>query len=324
MKQQQTCTKQPLTLLLANPRGFCAGVDRAILMVERALEKYGAPVYVRHQIVHNKHVVSALEKKGALFVKELEEIPNGTTQPVLFSAHGVSKEVTARAKELGFFVLDATCPLVTKVHNQIDFYHRKEKEIIMIGHQNHPEVIGTMGQLSKGAVQLVENVTDVQNLKVKDQNNLCFVTQTTLSIDETADIIEALRNRFPTIEAPKKEDICYATTNRQTAVKQIAQRADFFLIVGGKNSSNSNRLVDAALLAGAKKAVLIDDLSMLDWNWFNHSSVVGLSSGASAPEYLVQDILQAFYERFDTTVEMITSTVEDVVFNIPRVLAVNS
>lgn len=313
--------KRPITIKLAGPRGFCAGVERAILMVEKALEKFGAPVYVRHQIVHNKHVVKALEDKGAIFVKELHDIPEGTQQPVLFSAHGVSKEVVENAKALNLFAIDATCPLVTKVHRQVDLYDRLKRQVIMIGHKGHPEVAGTTGQLPAGEVLLVENVADVEALRVKDENNLAFVTQTTLSVDETADIIAALVKRFPNIEAPKKEDICYATTNRQGAVKVIAPGADLFLIVGGKNSSNSNRLVETALNAGAKKAFLIDDASEIDWHWFDGVSIMGLSSGASAPDHLVQGVVAACREVFDATVEDVVTVQEDVTFNMPRFLA---
>lgn len=316
----ETPLKLPLTIKLAGPRGFCAGVERAILMVERALEKYGAPVYVRHQIVHNKHVVRALEEKGAIFVKELDDIPQGTQQPVLFSAHGVSKAVVDNAKALNLFAIDATCPLVTKVHRQVDLFDRMNKQIIMIGHKGHPEVLGTTGQLPPGEVLLVETVADVATLNVKDENNLVFVTQTTLSVDETKDIIAALQKRFPAIEAPKKEDICYATTNRQGAVKVIAPGSDLFLIVGGKNSSNSNRLVEAALLAGAKKAFLLDDASEIDWTWFDGVSCVGLSSGASVPDHLVQEVIAALRERFDVTVEDIVTVHEDAVFHMPRFL----
>lgn len=313
--------RRPLHVLLAAPRGFCAGVARAILMVEKALEKFGAPVYVRHQIVHNKHVVAGLEAKGAVFVKELTDIPQGTKQPVLFSAHGVSKAVVAQAQALNLFALDATCPLVTKVHHQVAFYDRKDKTIIMIGHKGHPEVLGTIGQLPAGQMHLVENVTDVAALTLDAADDLAFVTQTTLSVDETAEIIAALQVKFPNIEAPKKEDICYATTNRQAAVKAIAPRADLFLIVGGVNSSNSNRLVDAAKLAGAKTAYLIDDAGMIDWGWFDGVATLGLSSGASVPDELVQAVIDALRTRYDVTLEDVTVAQEDAVFNLPRVLA---
>ena len=313
--------KQALTVKLAGPRGFCAGVERAIMMVEKALEKYGAPVYVRHQIVHNKHVVKALEDKGAVFVRELDDIPQGTQQPVLFSAHGVAKAVVENAKNMNLFAIDATCPLVTKVHRQVDLYDRMKRQIIMIGHKGHPEVAGTTGQLPAGAVLLVETVEDVAKIQVEDENNLAFVTQTTLSVDETADIIEALMKRFPNIEAPKKEDICYATTNRQGAVKVAAPNTDLFLVVGGKNSSNSNRLVETARNAGAKTAFLIDDASEIDWKWFDGVATVGLSSGASAPDHLVQGVIAALRDKYDVTVEDVVTVQEDVVFNMPRFLA---
>ncbi|HEY1097165.1 MAG TPA: 4-hydroxy-3-methylbut-2-enyl diphosphate reductase [Alphaproteobacteria bacterium] len=312
--------KTSLHILLAGPRGFCAGVERAILMVEKAIEKFGAPVYVRHQIVHNPHVVSRLEEKGAIFVKQLSDIPD-TQQPVLFSAHGVSKDVVAEAQERNFFHLDATCPLVTKVHREVDLHDRLKREVIMIGHAGHAEVLGTTGQLPPGQVLLVETVNDVATLQVKDPDNLAYVTQTTLSVDETADIIAALTDRFPNINAPKKEDICYATTNRQGAVKNIAPRADLFIVVGAKNSSNSNRLKEAALSAGAKNAYLIDDVTQLDWSWFEGVKTLGLSSGASAPDDLVQDIITACQERFATTMEDVIVFEEDVTFNLPRILA---
>lgn len=309
----------PLHILLAGPRGFCAGVERAILMVEKALEKFGAPVYVRHQIVHNKHVVESLEAKGAVFVKDLAEIPIGTTQPVLFSAHGVAKSVLEQAKALNLFSLDATCPLVSKVHREVELHDRLQRRVIMIGHRGHPEAVGTTGQLPAGTVTLVESVDDVAALQL--DGNLAYVTQTTLSVDETADIIRALQEKFPSIEGPKKEDICYATTNRQSAVKAIAPRAQLFLVVGGKNSSNSNRLVETARQNGAKAAHLIDDASEIDWSWFNDVSVLGLSSGASAPEHLVQGVIDALRARYQVTIEDVVTAVEEIEFNLPRVLA---
>jgi 4-hydroxy-3-methylbut-2-enyl diphosphate reductase len=312
--------KAPLHILMAGPRGFCAGVERAILMVEKALEKFGAPVYVRHQIVHNPHVVSRLEAKGAIFVKELTDIPE-TTQPVLFSAHGVSKAIVQQAQERNFFQIDATCPLVSKVHREVDLHDRLKRQVIMIGHAGHPEVLGTTGQLPPGAVLLVQSVDDVATLGVNDETNLAYVTQTTLSVDETADIITALTTRFPQISAPKKEDICYATTNRQGAVKEIAPRVDLFLVVGAKNSSNSMRLMETAKQAGARQAYLIDDATQIDWNWFNGVHQMGLSSGASAPEDLVQGVVAACAERFTVTSEDIIVANEDVTFNLPRILA---
>ena len=305
----------------AGPRGFCAGVERAIQMVEKALEKFGAPVYVRHQIVHNKHVVEGLEQKGAIFVKELTEIPPGTQQPVLFSAHGVSKAVVEAAKNLNLFSIDATCPLVTKVHREVDLHDRLNRQVIMIGHKGHPEVLGTTGQLESGKVLLVESVADVNELQVTDENNLSFVTQTTLSIDETAEIIGALLARFPNITGPKKEDICYATTNRQAAVKQIAPTVDLFLVVGAKNSSNSMRLMETSKTYGAKNAYLIDDASQIDWIWFDGVQTLGLSSGASAPEVLVEGVITACRDHFDVTLQDVVVVEEDVVFNVPRFLA---
>lgn len=304
----------------AAPRGFCAGVERAILMVEKALEKFGAPVYVRHQIVHNKYVVESLEKKGAVFVKELDDIPVGTTQPVLFSAHGVAKSVNEHAKRLNLFSIDATCPLVTKVHREVDLHHRMNRRIIMIGHKGHPETLGTTGQLEPGRVTLVETVADVENLSIEEGTTLSYVTQTTLSVDETADIIAALHRRFPAIAGPKKEDICYATTNRQAAVKVIAPNVDLFLVVGAKNSSNSTRLMETAKAHGAKAAYLIDDASQIDWGWLAGVKTMGLSSGASAPEILVEGVVSACSLRFDVTIEDVVTAQEDVVFNLPRLL----
>jgi 4-hydroxy-3-methylbut-2-enyl diphosphate reductase len=310
----------PLHIKRAGPRGFCAGVERAIQMVEKALEKFGAPVYVRHQIVHNKHVVEGLEAKGAIFVKELTDIPAGTQQPVLFSAHGVSKAVVEAAKNLNLFSIDATCPLVTKVHREVDLHDRLNRQVIMIGHKGHPEVLGTTGQLPAGKISLVENVDDVAALQVADENNLSFVTQTTLSVDETAEIIAALTQRFPNISAPKKEDICYATTNRQAAVKAIAPTVDLFLVVGAANSSNSMRLMETAKTHGAKNAYLIADASMIDRAWFEGVTALGLSSGASAPEVLVNGVIDACRAWFDVTVEDVVIVEEDVVFNLPRFL----
>ena len=312
-------TKPSLHILLAGPRGFCAGVERAILMVEKALEKFGAPVYVRHEIVHNKHVVERLEAKGAIFVKELDDIPD-TTQPVLFSAHGVAKDIVARASARNFFQIDATCPLVTKVHREVELHKRLNRRIIMIGHAGHPEVKGTMGQLPPGDVVLVENTDDVAKLDFNAQDDLSYVTQTTLSVDETADIIAALQTRFPQIVAPKKEDICYATTNRQAAVKTIAPQVDLFLVVGAKNSSNSTRLMETAKQAGAQQAYLIDDASQIDWAWFTNVTRMGLSSGASAPDDLVQGVIAACRDYMDVTTEDVVVAEEDVTFNIPRIL----
>lgn len=312
--------KSTLHILLAGPRGFCAGVDRAILMVEKALEKYGAPVYVRHQIVHNKHVVSRLEAKGAIFVMELSDIPD-TNQPVLFSAHGVAKSVVESAQTRNFFHIDATCPLVSKVHREVDLHDRLHRQVVMIGHQGHPEVLGTTGQLPLGSVRVIESVADVAALDVTPGTDLAYVTQTTLSVDETADIIAALTHKFPDIHAPKKEDICYATTNRQMAVKAIAPQVQLFLVVGAKNSSNSTRLMETAKQAGCPQAYLIDDASQIDWAWFTGVTTLGLSSGASAPEDLVQGVIDACRQYMDVTTEDVTVANEDVTFNIPRVLA---
>lgn len=311
----------PLKILLANPRGFCAGVDRAIKIVEQALEKYGAPVYVRHQIVHNAHVVQSLEAKGVIFVKELDEIPE-TDQPVIFSAHGVAKSVVANADRRNFFSIDATCPLVSKVHREAEVYHKRGYQIIMIGHAGHPEVFGTMGQLPDGEVVLVETVEDAQTITVRNSEKLAMVTQTTLSVDDTAEIAAALKDRFPSLVTPKKEDICYATTNRQTAIKEIAPQADLVLVIGAQNSSNSNRLVETAKKHGCPQAHLINDQSAIEWSWFKGIQTVGISSGASAPEHLVTGVLEAIQDRFSgALIENVTTVEEDTVFNLPRVLA---
>ncbi|MEM6491589.1 MAG: 4-hydroxy-3-methylbut-2-enyl diphosphate reductase, partial [Pseudomonadota bacterium] len=268
----------PLRIVLAGPRGFCAGVDRAIEIVERALEKYGRPVYVRHEIVHNRHVVNSLEEKGAIFVKELDEVPDDAC--VIFSAHGVPKAVPAEAERRKMFYLDATCPLVSKVHREAERHHREGLQIVMIGHAGHPEVIGTMGQLPPGEVVLVEDVEQAQTVAVRDPDSLAFITQTTLSVDDTAEVVTALQTRFPNIQGPKKEDICYATTNRQEAVKAIAgQGVEAFLVVGAQNSSNSNRLVEVALKAGCEKAKLVASAADIDWAWFEGVASVGLSAG---------------------------------------------
>jgi 4-hydroxy-3-methylbut-2-enyl diphosphate reductase len=311
--------KQALTILLASPRGFCAGVDRAIQIVERAIEKYGSPVYVRHEIVHNKHVVEGLKAKGAVFVEELDEIPNDG-QPVIFSAHGVPKSVPAAAQEREMFYIDATCPLVSKVHKEAEKRHEQGKQIILIGHAGHPEVIGTMGQLPQGAVVLVETVEDVEALEVSDAENLAYCTQTTLSIDDTADVVAALQKKFPNIAGPMKEDICYATTNRQDAVKALAAKADAFLVIGAPNSSNSNRLVEVAKSYGCDKAKLIQNVREIDWNWLEGVTTLGLSAGASAPEVLVDEVVAGAKEHFDVRVEEVSIREENVTFNIPRIL----
>lgn len=311
--------KAELKILLAAPRGFCAGVDRAIQIVERALEKYGAPVYVRHEIVHNKHVVDSLKAKGAVFVEELDEIPDDG-QPVIFSAHGVPKSVPEAAQQRSMFYIDATCPLVSKVHKQAEKRHAQGRQIVLIGHAGHPEVIGTMGQLPEGAVLLVETAQDVAALKVSDPHTLAYCTQTTLSVDDTADIVAALKSRFPDIAEPSTDDICYATTNRQDAVKAIAPMADAMLVIGAPNSSNSNRLVEVALAYGCPKARLIQNAGEIDWTWLAGVSTLGLTAGASAPDVLIREVIAAAKAFRAVSVEEITIRQENVVFNIPRVL----
>ncbi len=309
----------PLTALLAAPRGFCAGVDRAIQIVERALERYGAPVYVRHEIVHNKHVVNRLEAMGAVFVKELDECPDD--RPVVFSAHGVPKTVPAEAEAREMLYVDATCPLVSKVHVEAQRHHRAGKEILLIGHAGHPEVVGTMGQLPDGAVHLIETVEDAERFEPADPRNIAFVTQTTLSVDDTASVVAALQKRFPAIAAPHKEDICYATTNRQAAVKAMAPRADLVLVVGAPNSSNSVRLVEVAERAGAKAAHLVQKAADVDWSWFDGVETLGVTAGASAPEELVEDLLAEIARRRPLRIEEIRVADEDVVFKLPKEVA---
>lgn len=312
-------TRQPLVILLAAPRGFCAGVERAILIVERALDKWGAPVYVRHEIVHNQHVVQRLERMGAVFVEELEECP--PERPVVFSAHGVPKSVPAEAERRNMLYVDATCPLVTKVHVEAERHFERGRHIILIGHAGHPEVVGTLGQLPAGAITLVETVADVGRLTPAEPDNLAVITQTTLSIEDTAEMMEALVRRFPGIVTSHKEDICYATTNRQQAVKQIAARSDLVLVIGAANSSNSVRLVEVALRAGARAAYLIGSVAELDWVWLEGVRTVAVTAGASAPEALVQELVAALQQRFDAAVEEIAGDPEDVTFKLPRVLA---
>jgi 4-hydroxy-3-methylbut-2-enyl diphosphate reductase len=307
-----------LMLLLAAPRGFCAGVDRAIRIVELALEKYGKPVYVRHEIVHNRFVVERLEKIGAIFIEELNEAPEGAR--VIFSAHGVPKSVPAEAERRALFYLDATCPLVSKVHMEAERHHAGGHTIILVGHAGHPEVIGTMGQLPPGAVILVETGDDVKRLVLPKGADLAYITQTTLSVDDTAEIVGLLKQRFPDIAGPHKEDICYATTNRQQAIKAIAPRSDVVLVVGSANSSNSMRLVEVARRAGARAAQLIENVGAIDWDLLSHATTVGLSAGASAPEHLVNEVIAALHERFDLTIEETTVTREDVEFKLPRAL----
>ena len=312
-------TKPPLTILLAAPRGFCAGVVRAIDIVERALALYGAPVYVRHEIVHNKFVVDDLKSKGAIFVKELDEIPDGD-RPVIFSAHGVPKAVPAAAVARRMFHIDATCPLVTKVHMEAQRHHGEGLDIILIGHSGHPEVIGTMGQLPDGAVTLIETVADAEALEVREPAKLAFVTQTTLSVDDTKDVIAVLQRRFPLIKGPFKEDICYATTNRQEAVKEIAARIDLLLVVGAPNSSNSKRLVEVGVKNGCPRGILVQRASELDWVALQGLSTVGLTAGASAPELLVNEVIDAFRLHYAVTVEKVTMRDENVSFKLPREL----
>ena len=307
-----------LTLYLAAPRGFCAGVDRAIQIVELALEKWGAPVYVRHEIVHNKFVVDGLRKKGAVFVDELDECPDD--RPVIFSAHGVPKEVPAEAAKREMLYVDATCPLVSKVHIEAERHHAAGLQMVMIGHEGHPETVGTIGQLPKGHVLLVETCEDVAKLNIRDPKKLAFVTQTTLSIDDTADIVAALKLRFPNILGPHKEDICYATTNRQIAVKEIAPLVDALLVVGSPNSSNSKRLVEVASKAGCRYAQLIQRNTEIDWRALKGVQSVGLTAGASAPEILVNEIIEAFRSRYKVTIEHVETAQENVNFKVPRVL----
>jgi len=311
--------KKPLKILMCSPRGFCAGVVRAIEIVELSLQKYGAPVYVRHEIVHNRFVVEDLEAKGAVFVEELDEIPEGD-HPVIFSAHGVPKSVPADAKARKMFYLDATCPLVSKVHVEAERHHKDGYEIILIGHDGHPEVVGTMGQLPEAAIRLVETVEGAEKFEQAKAGPLAYITQTTLSIDDTAEIVAVLRRRFPEIVGPHKEDICYATTNRQEAVKEIAEACDAVIVVGAPNSSNSRRLVEVALKAGCPHAVLVQRAQEIDWNGFSNARVVGVTAGASAPEVLVEEVLDALRERFDVTLENITTKQENVSFKIPREL----
>ncbi|MDX2234050.1 MAG: 4-hydroxy-3-methylbut-2-enyl diphosphate reductase [Hyphomonadaceae bacterium] len=311
--------RPPLRILLAAPRGFCAGVDRAIQIVERALEKWGAPVFVRHEIVHNRHVVERLERLGAVFVEELDEVP--TDRPVVFSAHGVPKAVPAEAERRAMLYVDATCPLVSKVHVESERLHALGREIVLIGHAGHPEVVGTMGQLPPGAITLIETLADVAAFAPRDPDNVAFVTQTTLSVDDTAEIVAALRARFPAIAAPHKEDICYATTNRQDAVKTLARESDLVLVIGASNSSNSVRLAEVALRAGAKASHLIESADDLDWAWLEGVGAVGVTAGASAPEDLVEGLIAALSARFEARVEEVRVTDENVVFKLPRVLA---
>ncbi|WP_170350364.1 4-hydroxy-3-methylbut-2-enyl diphosphate reductase [Ruegeria atlantica] len=311
-------TKPPLTLYLAAPRGFCAGVDRAIKIVEMALQKWGAPVYVRHEIVHNKFVVDGLRAQGAVFVEELDECPDD--RPVIFSAHGVPKSVPATAAQREMIYVDATCPLVSKVHVEAQRHAESGLQMIMIGHKGHPETVGTMGQLPEGEVLLVETVEDVATVQVRDPGKLAFVTQTTLSVDDTKDIIAALEQRFPAIVGPHKEDICYATTNRQEAVKAVAPKSDALLVVGAPNSSNSRRLVEVASRAGCNYAQLVQRATEIDWRALEGISSVAITAGASAPEVLVNEVIDAFRAHYDVTVELVETATENVEFKVPRVL----
>lgn len=310
--------KPPLTLYLAAPRGFCAGVDRAIRIVELAIEKWGAPVYVRHEIVHNKFVVDALRAKGAVFVEELQECP--PDRPVIFSAHGVPKSVPAEAAARRMIAVDATCPLVTKVHSEAQRHHEAGLQMVMIGHAGHPETIGTMGQLPVGEVLLVETAADVAGLKVRDAARLAYITQTTLSVDDTAEIVASLQARFPAIVGPHKEDICYATTNRQAAVKAVAGRIAALLVIGAPNSSNSRRLVEVGKSAGCAYAQLVQRASDIDWRALEGIRAVGVTAGASAPEVLVTEVIDAFRARYDTRVELVETAQEHVEFKVPRIL----
>ncbi|MBZ9673577.1 4-hydroxy-3-methylbut-2-enyl diphosphate reductase [Mesorhizobium sp. B2-1-8] len=316
-----TIAKPPLTIRLCQPRGFCAGVDRAIQIVVLALKKYGAPVYVRHEIVHNRYVVEGLQSLGAVFIEELSEIPAEHRQsPVVFSAHGVPKSVPADAQARNLFYLDATCPLVSKVHKQAMRHQRLGRHVLLIGHAGHPEVIGTMGQLPEGAVTLIETEADAARLAPADPKALGFVTQTTLSVEDTAGIIRALQERFPDLQAPAAESICYATTNRQEAVKDTAPGADLYLIVGAPNSSNSRRLVEVAERAGAAMSLLVQRAAEIPWNDIGGISTLGLSAGASAPEIIVDEIIDAFRQRFDVTIDLAITATETEDFPVMRVL----
>lgn len=313
-----TQAKPPLTLYLAAPRGFCAGVDRAVQIVELALEKWGAPVYVRHEIVHNRFVVDGLRAKGAVFVEELDEVPDD--RPVIFSAHGVPKSVPAEARRREMIYVDATCPLVSKVHVEAERHHEAGLQMVMIGHAGHPEVLGTMGQLPPGEVILVETVEDVATVVPRDPARLAWVTQTTLSVDDTAQVVEALKARFPAIVGPAKDDICYATTNRQAAVKAIAGQIDALLVIGAPNSSNSRRLVEVGRAAGCDYAQLVMRAADIDWRALDGVRAVGVTAGASAPEVLVDEVIVAFRDRYEVTLELVETARERVEFKVPRVL----
>lgn len=310
-------SKRPLSLSIARPRGFCAGVERAIQIVEKALEKYGPPVYVRHEIVHNRYVVESLEEQGAIFVEELDEVPNDA--PVVFSAHGVPKSVPTEAQRRKLFYLDATCPLVSKVHREAERHNANGRHIILIGHAGHPEVIGTMGQLPTGSITLVETVDDIKALSKLKSDDLAFVTQTTLSVDDTAHLVSALRQRFPNIHGPKKEDICYATTNRQMAVKALVHKCQLLLVVGAPNSSNSQRLAELGEKSGIA-SYLLERARDIDWTWFKNVDEVGLTAGASAPEILVEEVVNALRTRFNVNIHNIVTGEENIIFKLPREL----
>ena len=308
-----------LKILLSAPRGFCAGVERAIEIVEKSIQKYGAPVYVRHEIVHNKYVVDDLKNKGAIFVEELEEIKD-KTRPVIFSAHGVPKKIPEDAKNYNMTYVDATCPLVSKVHREAENLHKAGYHLILIGHQNHPEVIGTMGQLPKGSIDLVQNEEEAKEYKTQNDKKISYVTQTTLSVDDTKDIIQILKDRFPNIKEPVKEDICYATTNRQMAVKNIAKMCDLFFVIGSRNSSNSVRLVEVAKKSGCSNSQLIHSKSEIPFDLIKNSNTIGISSGASAPEVLVDNFINELKNRFTVTIDEVEIIKEDVVFKVPKKL----
>jgi len=310
--------KPDLLIRLAEPRGFCAGVERAILIVEKALEKYGAPVFVRHEIVHNRFVVEALEAKGAVFVEELDEAPSD--RPVIFSAHGVPKSIPQEAERREMVYVDATCPLVSKVHREVSRHNASGHTIVLIGHEGHPEVIGTMGQLPDGEMVLVETVEDVEKLDFPAGHSLAYATQTTLSVDDTKEVIDALQRRFPQIAGPKQEDICYATTNRQAAMRELAGEVDAVLVIGAPNSSNSKRLVEVARIAGVPRAQLVQRAADIDWDWMDGVKRLGLSAGASAPEVLVEEVVDACREHFNVRVDLLSVATEDIEFKLPRIL----
>ena len=308
-----------LKILLSAPRGFCAGVERAIEIVEKSIQKYGSPVYVRHEIVHNKFVVDDLKNKGAIFVEELEEIKD-KSRPVIFSAHGVPKKIPQDAKNYNMTYVDATCPLVSKVHREAENLHKAGYHLILIGHENHPEVIGTMGQLPKGSIDLIQNEDEARNYDIKNFEKIAYVTQTTLSVDDTKEIISILREKFSNIKEPAKEDICYATTNRQMAVKNIAKKCDLFFVIGSRNSSNSLRLVEVAKKSGCENSVLIHSQSEIPFNLIENSNIIGISSGASAPEILVENFIKELKSKFTVTIEEVEIIKENVVFRIPKKL----